>query len=41
VTPHYPRFTEVFRQIVLSALRNGGQLPANAVKALSDALRGY
>jgi multiple sugar transport system substrate-binding protein len=41
VTPHYPRFTEVFRDIVRSALRNGGQLPADATRALADALRGY
>ncbi len=41
VTPHYARFTEVFRQIVRSALSNGGQLPPNATAALSDALRGY
>ncbi|MEN3310247.1 MAG: multiple sugar transport system substrate-binding protein [Micromonosporaceae bacterium] len=41
VTPHYPRFTEVFRGIVRSALRNGGQLPVDATRALADALRGY
>jgi multiple sugar transport system substrate-binding protein len=41
VTPHYPRFTEVFRDIVHSALRNGGQLPANATDELTKALRGY
>jgi multiple sugar transport system substrate-binding protein len=41
VTPHYARFTEVFRQLVRSALSNGGQLPPNATAALRDALRGY
>jgi multiple sugar transport system substrate-binding protein len=41
VTRHYPRFTKVFREIVLSALRDGGNLPANAEGRLTDALRGY
>jgi multiple sugar transport system substrate-binding protein len=41
VTPHYARFSTVFRQIVRSALGNGGQLPAGATQSLADALRGY
>jgi hypothetical protein len=41
VTRHYPRFTEVFRQIVLRALQDGGNLPPNAEGRLTDALHGY
>ncbi len=41
VTPHYPRFTEVFRDIVRQALAAGGELPADATQRLTDALRGY
>src|SRR5262249_5690087 len=41
VSQHYPRFTEVFRQIVLRALQDGGNLPPDAEGRLTDALRGY
>jgi multiple sugar transport system substrate-binding protein len=41
VTPHYPRFSQVFRGLVTNALHNGGQLPANAASTLAAALRGY
>jgi ABC-type glycerol-3-phosphate transport system substrate-binding protein len=41
VTRHYPRFTEEFREIVLSALHDGGNLPPDAQGRLTDALRGY
>lgn len=41
ITPHYPRFSEVFRAIVLEALANDGVLPDDATERLERALDGY
>ncbi|MGY0232112.1 extracellular solute-binding protein [Longispora urticae] len=40
VTPHYWRFSEVFRAGVREALNNGGTLPADFADRLTRALRG-
>jgi multiple sugar transport system substrate-binding protein len=41
ITPHYAVFSEAFRRVVNEALDNGGNLPSDAVRVLSDALQGY
>lgn len=41
VLPRYAQFSEEFRRIVLAALGNGGQLPADAADRLRDARDGY
>jgi multiple sugar transport system substrate-binding protein len=41
VTPHYARFSQAFRAVVNYALEHDGQLPPDATKTLSDALKGY
>ncbi|SBT46489.1 extracellular solute-binding protein [Micromonospora narathiwatensis] len=40
VTPHYALFSSTFQEIVTEALSNGGNLPDDAVKRLTDALHG-
>ncbi|HLL65059.1 MAG TPA: extracellular solute-binding protein [Micromonosporaceae bacterium] len=40
VTPHYARFSEAFRKVVLEALEHGGELPSDAVERLTGALEG-
>ena len=41
VTAHYAQFSETFRQVVLEAFADGGQLPADAAPRLRRALQGY
>lgn len=41
ITPHYPRFSEVFRAIVLEAMADDGVLPPDATERLERALDGY
>ncbi|GIG42824.1 extracellular solute-binding protein [Dactylosporangium siamense] len=41
VTAHYAQFSETFRQVVLEALADGGQLRADAKPRLQRALQGY
>lgn len=41
ITPHYPRFSEEFRAIVLEAMASDGVLPSDAKQRLERALDGY
>jgi multiple sugar transport system substrate-binding protein len=40
VTTHYPLFSDTFQDLVDRALHNNGQLPADAVRRMTDALNG-
>jgi multiple sugar transport system substrate-binding protein len=40
VTTHYPLFSDTFQDLMDRALHNGGQLPSDAVRRLTDALNG-
>lgn len=40
VTTHYPLFSDTFQDLVNQALLNGGKLPPDAVRRLTDALAG-